>query len=118
MKITAIRTVVEYDGAKMVVINPGDSDELPDAIAQQRIDAGDAKAFGDDDEPEGDGTPSLREQAEEAGYAIEDKAAGWHVITGNDIPADEPVKVQGDAALEATLAELLGPDADADAPVD
>jgi hypothetical protein len=49
MKIKAVgTTIVEWDPAqsRMVIINPGESDELSDTLAQQHVDGGRATAVG------------------------------------------------------------------------
>lgn len=49
MKIKAVgTTIVEWDPAqaRMVIINPGESDELSDALARQHVDGGRAKVVG------------------------------------------------------------------------
>jgi hypothetical protein len=43
MHIKAKSLIVEWDGTRVVVINPGESDELPDAMAQTYIDSGHAE---------------------------------------------------------------------------
>ena len=44
MKIKALKTIIEFDGGSMVVINAGDTGELSDGKAQMHIDAGAAAA--------------------------------------------------------------------------
>ena len=44
MKIKALKTIIEFDGGQMVVINAGETGELSDDKAQMHIDAGAAAA--------------------------------------------------------------------------
>lgn len=42
MKIKAVSTIIEWDGARMVILNPGDEDTVDDAFGQVQVDAGKA----------------------------------------------------------------------------
>lgn len=44
MKIKALKTIIEFDGGQMVVINAGETGELSDDKAQSHIDSGAAAA--------------------------------------------------------------------------
>lgn len=42
MKIKATSAIIEWDGARMVILNPGDEDTVDDAFGQVQVDAGKA----------------------------------------------------------------------------
>ncbi len=43
MLIEALDTIIQWDAGRMVVINPGETGELSDDLAQAEVDAGKAK---------------------------------------------------------------------------
>ena len=112
MKIKAISTIIEWDGSRMVILNPGDEDVVNDAFGEVQVDAG--KAVRIDALPQldhdGDGHPggSTGEDGEpvQAGdFALTEIGGGWWSIAGPGL--DKPEKVRTAAAAEARLAELV-----------
>lgn len=47
MKIKAISAIIEWDGTRMVILNPGDEDTVDDAFGWVQVDAGKAIAIED-----------------------------------------------------------------------
>jgi hypothetical protein len=62
MKIKALQTIIEWDGAAMVILNAGEEGELADALAQGHIDGGTAELAGK-------AKPAAKPKADEASAA-------------------------------------------------
>lgn len=117
MKIKAIGSIIEWDGSRMVILNPGDEDTVDDVFGQTQVDAGKAVAISAGSrthlpqlDHDGDGAPggSTGEDVvtgEAAGFVLTEIGGGWWSIAGPGL--DKPEKVRTAAAAEARLAELV-----------
>lgn len=75
MKIKAINSIIQFDGGQMVVINPGETGELSEAIANQQIAAGNAEPVREKGKGKGAKTvdepaPAGEEPADEDGAPV------------------------------------------------
>lgn len=112
---------VFHDGTSMIVVQPGGSAEVPDALYEGLRLGG---AFGPVKEADAeapDSAPAPEPRQPQIGDVVthEEGKAGWHTITAPWL--DEPVKLRGDDAARAKVAELeamvpQADDAQADAP--
>ncbi len=98
-KIKALSTIIEWDAemGRMAIINPGDSDEVGDTLAADKIESGEAALDSDEGAPAGSGETIAEARARYVAAFGKRPFPGWSIADINAKISAASVDTEADA---------------------